>query len=798
MGTDTRGFTNRRRLGRCRLFICLMFLLSVPGAWVSAQETAEQILTRAESALSQIEGDLQLPGLREPVEVLRDRWGIAHIYAKNTHDLFFAQGFVAAQDRLFQIDMWRRIGLGQTAEILGEQALEGDRFARLMLYRGEMQSEWKSYSPDTEEIATAFTGGINAYIDQAGAKLPIEFQILDYAPQKWRPEDILSRMSGIIMTSNWQREIARARLIARVGIEQARLIAPTDPPRAFAAAPELDVNVIQPEIAQGYLVATRPLKFTPNLTESNNWVVDGTLSASGKPLLASDPHRALALPSLRYLVHLHAPGWNVIGSGEPALPGVAIGHNEHIAWGFTIVGTDQADLYVEQTDPQDPRRYRVGNAWEPMRIVHDTIRVKDREVPVELRFTRHGPVIHQDEAKHLAFVLRWAGNEPGGAAYLGSLAVGRAHNRGEFLRALESWKIPCLNFVYADVAGTIGWVAAALTPVRQGWDGLLPVPGASGKYEWQGFLSVPELPQSFDPDQHWLATANHNIVPPGYTREVAYEFDPGYRYRRIKQRLLEKTRFTIQDFQSMQHEIKSLPALELIALLKVLEVPAELTPFAELLKRWDGELSKDSQAGPLYAAWLQELDSAFYATRLPKDIRMERGDLRNIAVMLQRLAQPTENSFGPQPIQARDELLRMTFVQAIARTRKMLGDNPDQWRWGQLHTATFNHPLASLGLPYERAFNLGPIARSGDSHTPNNTRYNETFQQIHGASYRHVLDLADWDAGMATSAPGQSGQLGSSHYADLLPLWADAKYFPLAYSRSKVQEVTQHRLILQP
>lgn len=253
MKIGTRWFASRQVPGYGRWALRLIVLLLVSTSSLLAQETSEQILSRARSVLSQVEGDIQLPGLREPVEVLRDRWGIAHIYAKNSHDLFFAQGFVAAQDRLFQIDMWRRIGLGQTAEILGEQALEGDRFARLMLYRGDMQAEWKSYSPDTQEIATAFTQGINAYIDQTGTKLPIEFQVLGYAPKKWRPEDILSRMSGIIMTSNWQREIARARLIAKMGIEQARLIAPTDPPREFAPAPELDVNVIQPEIAHGYL-----------------------------------------------------------------------------------------------------------------------------------------------------------------------------------------------------------------------------------------------------------------------------------------------------------------------------------------------------------------------------------------------------------------------------------------------------------------------------------------------------------------------------------------------------------------
>ena len=779
---------------------CWFLFVVTWAAPAAAQVTPESLVSRAKIALAQIEGDLALPGLTAPVDVLRDRWGIAHIYAQNSHDLFQAQGFVAAQDRLFQLDLWRRIGVGETAELFGEQAIEADRFARLLLYRGDMQAEWKSYAPDTEEIAAAWTQGVNAWIDHVGTNLPIEFQILGYAPARWRKEDVLSRMSGIIMTANWQREIARARLVATRGVAHARLAAPTDPPREFAPVPELDLKSIDPAIVEGYLAATRPIQFTPNASESNNWVVDGSLSASGKPMLASDPHRPIALPSLRYLVHLHAPGWNVIGSGEPALPGVAIGHNERIAWGFTIVGTDQADLYVEQTDPENSRRYRVGDTWEPMRIVRDTIRVKGREapVPVELRFTRHGPVIHQDEQQHLAFALRWAGSEPGGAAYLGSLSVGRAQNRQEFLKALESWKIPCLNFVYADVAGTIGWVAAALTPIRRGWDGLLPVPGDSGRYEWQGFLPVAELPQSFNPDQHWLATANHNILPAGYSREIAYEWQPPFRFQRIQQRLTGKQRFTLADFHSIQHESTSLPALVLIELLKGMKLSAEAEPFGRLLRDWDGVLSRESAAGPLYAAWLHELIEAYFEHRVPNDVRLERGDLRNVAVLLKALSAPDEASFGPDPVQSRDALLRQTFDRAMTRAQKMAGDDPRKWRWGQLHTATFRHPLASLGPAYERAFNPSPVPRSGDGHTPNNTRYNDSFQQVHGATYRHVLDLADWDRGLATSAPGQSGQPGSQHYADLLPLWAAEEYFPLAYSRGKVDEVTTHRLNLRP
>jgi len=783
-----------------RLAFLSGWLLLLMSTTAYPQESADALLARAKTVLARLEGELQIRGLQEPVEILRDRWGVAHIYARNQHDLFFAQGVVAAQDRLFQLDLWRRVARGETAELFGQEGIEADRFARLVRYRGDMNAEWTSYAPDAQEIAAAFTGGINAYIDQLGTKLPIEFQLLGYAPQKWEPEDILGRMSGIIMTSNWQREVARARLIAGVGVEQARLLAPTDPPRDFAPADGLNVADITADIFQGYLAASRVLKFSPSTTESNNWVASGKLSASGKPLLASDPHRALGLPSLRYLVHLHAPGWNVIGSGEPALPGVALGHNERIAWGFTIVGTDQADLYVEQVSPDDPRKYKVGENWEPMKVVRESIRVRGRAEPLELelRFTRHGPVIYQDEKKHLACALKWAGSEPGGAAYLGSLAVARAQNRQEFIRALEAWKIPCLNFVYADVDGDIGWVAAALTPVRKGWDGLLPVPGAEGKYEWQGYLAAKDLPQTWNPPRGWLATANHNILPKGYPHEIAFEWAAPHRFLRIQQRLTAQQKFTLDDFRSIQHDNTSLPAVELQQVLQSVDLPQELAPFGKLLTEWDGVLSRECRAGPLYAVWLQELRNTMFADRVPADARLERSDLRSITVLIDQLSEPQEPFWGSQPRQRRDELVRATLAAAVARTKELLGPDPKQWTWGKLHTATFEHPLASLGPTYAKALNLGPVERPGDVHSPNNTRHDDTFRQVHGASYRHLLDLADWDRGLATSTPGQSGQPGSPHYGDLLPLWAEGKYFPLAYSRAKVEEVSRHRLVLRP
>jgi penicillin amidase len=786
-----------RRLACCSLLAALVpFSLARP----RGDKPPDALLQQAREVLAKVDGELKVPGLKEAVEVLRDRWGVPHIYARNTEDLFYAQGFVAAQDRLFQLELWRRVAAGETAELLGRKALEADRFARLVRFRGDMNAEWRSYSPDTKQIVTAFTRGINACIDQLGDRLPIEFRLLGITPKKWRPEDCLGRMAGVVMSRNFQVEVARARLINAVGLEKARLLMPTDPPHAFAPAPGLDLTGIDDTVLAGYKAAAKPLAFPLPASASNNWVVDGTLSASGKPLLASDPHRATALPSLRYLVHLNAPGWNVIGAGEPALPGVALGHNERIAWGITIVGTDQADLYVEETHPLDATQYKVGEAWVRMQLIREEVPVKGEKQPVEvsLYFTRHGPVIHHDAKRHRAFALKWAGSEPGGAGYLGGLAVARAQNRQQFLEALRSWKIPALNFVYADRDGTVGWVAAGLTPVRKGHDGLLPVPGASGQYEWQGYLDVKELPQSFNPPGHFLATANHNILPPGYPHQIAYDWAPPYRYLRVKHRLESKAKFDLDDFKAIQHDETSIPGQALARLVKAVDMEdPRLDPYVKLLAGWDGLMAKGSAAAPLYVLWLQELQDAFYRPQVPADLlELVRG--AGLPALLAALEKADPAWFGQSARSERDRLVRTTFARAVRRAQGLLGADPTRWRWGTLHTAAFHHPLAGLDPAYAKAFNLGPVPRGGEAQTPNNTRYDARFRQVHGATYRHLFDLADWDRGLATSAPGQSGQPGSPHYGDLLPLWAEGQYFPLAFSRARVNEVTQHRLRLSP
>lgn len=778
----------------------LLMIAFDPGLFATAAPpTAEALKAGAREVLAQLEGEIRLPGLTEPVEVLRDRWGVPHIYARNQHDLFFAQGFITAQDRLFQLDLWRRTGMGELSEVMGPAALDRDRFARLLNYRGDMNAEWASYGPDAREIAAAFCEGINACIDHLGDRLPIEFKIIGSKPTRWRPEDVLGRMTGIGMVRNFQNEINRAALITALGLEKARHVAPTDPASAFAPAPGFDLAGIDKSILDRMTAATSGVAFEAGQVGSNNWVVDGSLSASGRPMLASDPHRSIDLPSLRYLVHLNAPGWNVIGGGEPGVPGVAIGHNDEIAWGFTIAFIDQCDIYVEDTNPADPREYRADGRWEKMRVVTENVAVKGAAQPsaVELRFTRHGPVIHQDEKRNRAYVLRWIGAEPGGAAYLGALAIDRAKTWSEFQRALETWKLPSENMVYADRQGNIGWVATALTPIRKGWDGLLPVPGAEGKYEWQGYLKVEQLPQEFNPARHFIVTANSKNLPPGYPHPISFEFNQPYRKLRLQQRLEAQQKFTIADFQSMQQDVVTLPGLALARLAGTMKLDdAHLAEQATKLARWDGALAHESTVAPLYGAWLKELLAAFHALQVPKELAEFVISQRGVEVMLPALETADASWFGEKPRERRDDFLRTTFAAASKKLAELTAKNGGKpLTWGDdYQRLVFRHPLEKLGAPYAEAFNLGPSPRRGDGFTPNAAGRDGTA----GASYREVFDLSDWDLGMATSTPGQSGQPGSPHYDDLLPLWSEGQYFPLKFSRPAVEGVTQHRLMLRP
>ena len=767
-----------------RPVVALTLVVLLAGAAGCARRN-QSLEERARAALAQTEGRVQVPGLQKPVEVLRDTWGVPHIYAQTVDDLFLAQGFVAAQDRLFQIEIWRRTGAGELAEIFGPAYVERDRFARLVRYRGDMSEEWASYSPDAKQIIEAFVRGVNAFVRVSGDRLPIEFQLLDVRPGTWKPEDCLLRIAGLLMTRNATAEVARAEIVARLGPENAARLLPADPPTKLEVSPAFQLDGIDGRVIETLQAAIGPVRSAAE-QGSNDWVVDGSLSGKGKPLLANDPHRPVVLPSLRYLTHLVGPGWNVIGSGEPALPGVAAGHNERVAFGFTIVGIDQQDIYVEQTDAQNPNRYLYQGAWRDMRIERESIAVKGQKpAEVELKSTVHGPVIYEDPARRRAFVLKWVGTEAGTAGYLSSLALDRVQDWKDFLATMEHWKVPSENVIYADVDGNIGWFAAGLTPIRKNWNGLLPVPG-DGSHEWAGFLPSAELPQLYNPPQHYIATANHNILPRGYRHQLGYEWNPGFRFRRIDEVLRAGGKFTIEDFQKLQHDQTSLAAREMLALLK--QAAAGGPEMRGRLEAWNGVLSKDSAEAAFYEIWQRQLRALVAATEAPPELRRLYEARLNAQIVLDLLRKA--------PAAKRNDLVLRSLKDAAAESQRLLGEEVSAWRWGALHTIRFRHPLSSDD-ERRKLFDLGPVERGGDADTVMATS-GPGFTQNSGASYREIFDVADWDRSVGTSVPGQSGQPASPHYGDLLPLWAEGKYFPLPYSRAAVEKNTKQKLMLEP
>ncbi len=784
------GAASRRTILRC-LPALLWASVAAAQARPAPPAGAESLRDSARARLSQRDGTIAVAGLDSAVEVRRDRWGVPHIYARTAHDLFFAQGLVAAQDRLWQMDMWRRIGEGRLAEVLGPSMVERDRFARLLRYRGDLDAEFASYAPDARPIVRAFVDGVNAWIAAARDRPPIEYTLLGFRPEPFAEDVPINRMAALAMTGNALDEIAMARLVRRLGPARAAALRPLEPWRALDPARGLDLGGIDFDVLGAAAEAYGPVRYARE--GSNNWVVSGAKTASGKPLLASDPHRALGVPSLRYLTHLVGPGWNVIGAGEPAQPGVAAGHNERVGFGFTIVGMDQQDVYVETVRACDTGRcYLNHGEWKPVRAVTDTIPVRG-EAPrvVRLEFTEHGPIVGEDTTRHRAFAIRFVGSEPGTAGYLASLSVDRATDWASFQRAGARWKLPTENLIYADVDGHIGWVAAGLMPVRS-WTGVLPVPG-DGRFEWRGFLRFEELPQALDPAAGFIATANNNILPAGYTRPLAYDWAPPFRAERLAAVLRAGSRLTVSDFQRLQHDEFSIPAARTVPLLLAAAARRDLLGRPELqrLSRWNLVMSRDAVAPAIWESWQRAMIHRLSRIRLgPAADSLAPGEGELGVVEAIRLFTAPDAALGANPAATRDSIALLALDDATRELTAARGADREAWTWGSLHQAPFRHPLHG-------AFDLPAAPRGGDANTVNATA-GPGWLQTSGASFREVLDFADWDNSVATSVPGQSGQPESDDYGRLLPMWREGEYFPLVFSRERVVRETIHLLMLTP
>ncbi len=724
----------------------------------------------------------RVAGLEREALIRIDRWGVPHISANTHYDAFFAQGFNAARDRLWQLDLWRRRGLGELSAILGPAYVERDRAARLFLYRSDMYREWLAYGSDAKLVTERFVAGVNAYIDLVAddpALLPPEFGMLDYAPHRWSAADVV-RIRSHGLWRNVEAEVTRARVLCGFDEAVERARRRLQPAWPLTIPVGSDPCAIPPDVLRDYNLARAPLVFGANAgvamgvdaqsslgIGSNNWAVAPQRTASRRPILADDPHRAHAVPSLRYIVHLKAPGLNVIGAGEPALPGISIGHNGTIAFGLTIFPIDQEDLYVYETNA-DGDRYLYRGDWVPFERVTEVVRVRDAKPrPVTLEFTRHGPVIARSASR--AFALRAAWLEPGMAPYFGSIEYMRAGNWREFVGALNRWGAPSENQVYADVDGNIGYKPAGLFPRRTAWDGLLPVPG-DGRYEWDGYFDMDALPEQFNPAAGFVATANAMNLPTDYPineRRIGFEWTAPWRHRRLHEVLAGQPAHTFANSLQLQRDYGSTLAREVLRSLPRLAD----SPATRMLSEWDAQLTAQSNAAALFMVWYERhLQPALRAYLVPASAAALVTSIDS-NVVADLMAQPPDDLVP---------ILTASLNAAWADVVSLLGEDPTSWRWGELHQIRFVHPLLAMASgDLARQMTFPALPRGGSADTPNNTGYaGGSFDVVSGASFRIVVDVGNWDAARMTNAPGQSGDPRSPFYGNLLTGWAADESFP--------------------
>ncbi|GAB5551209.1 MAG: penicillin acylase family protein [Saprospiraceae bacterium] len=787
------------------------------------------------SLWSQAQESLSLAGLEQAVEIKVDQWGVAHIYAQTEADLFFAQGYYAASDRLFQFEVWRRQANGTVAEILGPRELKRDIGTRLFQFRGDMKTEMEHYHPRGVLIIESFVKGVNAYIDYVNENpdlLPLEFELLDIKPQKWTAKTVISRHQGLL--GNIGKELNTARAVAIIGAEKVQDLSWFHPKKPILDIdPAIDPQLLQEDILELYDAYRKPVRFTPddiisaaknvNLdyyrslakTEnrrweqdqieeytnigSNNWILSGEHTASGYPLMANDPHRTQAVPSLRYMVHLNAPGWNVIGGGEPEIPGISIGHNDYGAWGLTVFRTDAEDLYVYQLNPDNPNQYWYKGAWENMRLIKDTIPVKGQNAAiVSLKYTRHGPLVYENIQKNTAYAVRCGWLEYGGSPYLASLRMDQAKDFKEFQEACNFSHIPGENMIWADRQGNIGWQSVGIAPVRRNWSGMVPVPG-DGRYEWDGYLPITAKPNLYNPPSGMFATANENVTPKEYLHWDAIGFnwaDP-FRGNRVREVLSSGRKHTLADMAALQTDYLSIPARTLVPLLKPIKIEEDyLKEAQQYLLEWDYKLTTNSIAASIYVEWEKALSTALKNRLVPTPVR------GYISLQLQQvidLLLMPDGRFGENALAARDQILIDALQSALKSLSIKVGMDMKNWQYGQekLKHITLKHPLSAAVDAANRAkLEVGPAPRGGYGHTVNSTGGN--YNQSSGASFRIIVDTGDWDRCLATNSPGQSGDPEHKNYRNLFKTWANDQYFPLFFSKEKINTVTERQIDLQP
>lgn len=769
-------------------------------------------------SLPRISGTRRAQGLEKPVEILRDRYGVPHIFASTLADAFFAQGYVHAQDRLWQMELNRRVGAGRLSELFGPMALEADRFLRRLGLRRAAEAEVARLEPEERAVLEAYAAGVNAAMAAMGPRRPLEMRLMGLRPAPWEVPDSLTfaKVMSLNLCTNFEAELFRARVIEKVGHQKAALCALGYPAgHPLVVPPGASSAGTAAELAQLYAAAKEYLPLAP-MGASNNWVVSGRRTQSGMPLLANDPHLPLQVPSIWYEVHLVAPGLDVYGVSLAATPGVALGHNRKVAWGFTNSGADVQDLYLERFHPERPGEYEHRGEWLKAKRVREVIGVKGQpDQPEEVLLTLHGPVMAGGPGRQgPALALRWAALDPSHPV-AALLEMNRAQSAAEFRNALRKWHTPSQNVVFADVSGEIGFVMAGAVPIRARGSGFSPVPGWTGEYEWTGFVPFDELPQLMNPQSGYLVTANNRVVDPSYPHHITLDFLNGFRARRIEQLLTQKPVLNAADFAQIQMDVFCAPGKAFAAHCQKLQPSGALERRAlEKLRAWDGQASPASAGAAVYEAMIVAAVRKVFTPALGRELVDEmmgksvENPLSPMSMMLGRYTGAFLEALDRRDpalleisgASSWEAILSEALADAVTELKKRLGEEVESWSWGRIHILQLRHPLGAK-KPLNLIFNGPSVPIGGDTDTPLQTAVLPHLAfgaEGWAPSWRQIADLADLSRSVSVHTTGQSGHPGSPHYMDQFPLWYRGEHHPHWLDRSEIEQHLEARLKLEP
>ena len=760
-------------------------------------------------SLPQISGELNIPGIKENVEIIRDNYGVPHIYARNEPDLYFALGYTMAQDRLWQMEFARRLGQGRLSEIFGEDFIKVDRYFRTLTAAGINKEV-----PD-ELVFTlhSFAKGVNAYLDTHRDRLPLEFKLLRYEPDPWQVDDYVQIVKVITwaLSAGWKIDRVAGKILKKVGEERFKDAFPLWPNHAPLIIPEeIKALSLNSNPAFETVSLIEKLITLPSAGASNNWVVAGKKSITGKPILANDTHLPLKNPSFWWEVNLVCPGIDVAGFAVPGVPGIPIGQNPHVAWGITNVMVDDVDFYVEKINPENPRQYWYKDHWEDMKVKVETIKVKGKDpVKTEILLTRNGPVVTGAgiSSKEGTISARWAFTDGLQPVQAGSLLV-KAKDVEGVKEALRYWELPGQNFVFADTKGNIGFWCCATVPIRLKGDGLLPVPGWTGEYEWKGYVPFEERPHLINPETGFIATANNKITGKDYPYLITRYWEPTDRITRIVQLLKGKEKLSVEDFKKMHQDVYCPQASELTP--KIIKVLEEQFPdqdgnkAKDILSKWDFVMDKESVAACLYEMTYRKMMGNIFKDEMGEEIfekylKTSLFPPRAVNAMVRNGSSPWFDNIDTPEKETMDEIIVLSLRQTFSELKEVLGNDMDQWTWGEIHTLTFEHVLGKK-KPLNLIFNLGPFPVGGNLLTINKKKYSldKPYDANHGVSMRMIVDLSNMDGSLHVLPTGESGQLKSSNYRDQIPLYLGGRYHPVWIERRDAEEHSQGTLTLKP